>query len=57
MNRTDFHAILAKRPLLLDGATGTELFKRGLPPGAPPELWIREHPDVSRSAPRCCIRP
>lgn len=31
---------------MLDGATGTELIKRGMPSGACPEGWILEHPDV-----------
>lgn len=33
-------------PLTLDGATGTELQKRGMPAGACTELWILEHPDA-----------
>ncbi len=48
MNRREFHALLQARPLLLDGATGTELFKRGLPPGASPEKWVLDHPEVIR---------
>lgn len=32
------------RPLLLDGATGTELQKRGMPRGVSTEAWILEHP-------------
>lgn len=31
--------------LLLDGAMGTELFRRGLSSGNPPELWNVEEPD------------
>ncbi len=31
--------------LLADGATGTNLFNRGLGSGDPPELWNVEHPD------------
>ena len=31
--------------LLLDGAMGTELFRRGLTSGSPPELWNLEEPD------------
>lgn len=31
--------------LLIDGAMGTEMFARGLEPGAPPELWNVEEPD------------
>lgn len=32
-------------PLLLDGATATNLFPEGLPEGACPEAWILEHPE------------
>jgi len=38
--------LLKKRILILDGATGTELQKRGMPPGACPELWCLEHPET-----------
>lgn len=33
-------------PLFLDGATGTNLMKAGLPVGVCPEAWILEHPDA-----------
>ena len=33
-------------PLILDGATGTALMKRGMPQGACPEKWILENPGV-----------
>jgi len=37
---------LAERPwLLADGATGSNLFERGLQSGDAPELWNVEHPD------------
>jgi 5-methyltetrahydrofolate--homocysteine methyltransferase len=36
--------ILAERILILDGATGTELQKRGLPAGVCPEAWCLDHP-------------
>ena len=32
--------------MILDGATGTELIKAGMPSGVCPEAWILEHPDV-----------
>ncbi|HET9551588.1 MAG TPA: homocysteine S-methyltransferase family protein, partial [Anaeromyxobacteraceae bacterium] len=35
---------LAGPPLLLDGAMGTALLARGLPPGALPEDWLLERP-------------
>ena len=39
-------ALLAEgRPLLADGATGTNLFAMGLSSGDAPELWNAEHPD------------
>lgn len=36
------------RPLLFDGALGTELMKRGLPQGTAPELWNVSHPEIVR---------
>src|SRR5260370_23141061 len=39
-------ALLAERSwLLADGATGSNLFERGLRSGDAPELWNSEHPD------------
>lgn len=38
----------APSPLLLDGAMGTALQADGLPPGAPPERWLRSRPDAIR---------
>ena len=35
---------LAKRGLVLDGATGTQLAKLGMPSGVAPELWVYENP-------------
>jgi 5-methyltetrahydrofolate--homocysteine methyltransferase len=37
------------RPLLADGATGTNLFAMGLASGEAPELWNAAHPDRVRS--------
>ncbi len=34
------------RIILLDGATGTELHKAGMPNGVAPELWVLEHPEI-----------
>lgn len=33
-------------PILMDGATGTELQKRGMPAGACTEQWALEHPEA-----------
>ncbi|MDP9091332.1 MAG: betaine--homocysteine S-methyltransferase [Pseudomonadota bacterium] len=39
-------SLLAQRPwLLADGATGSNLFERGLTLGDAPELWNSEHPE------------
>ncbi|MGA2186889.1 MAG: betaine--homocysteine S-methyltransferase [Steroidobacteraceae bacterium] len=40
------HSLLAERPwLLADGATGSNLFDRGLQSGDAPELWNADHAD------------
>ena len=36
--------LLRKRILILDGAMGTELQKRGLPAGVSPEAWCLANP-------------
>ncbi len=50
MNKTDFSKLFPKfpfeLPLLLDGATGTELIKAGMPTGICPEEWILQNPNV-----------
>ncbi len=38
--------MLAEGPVILDGATGTNLQKAGMPTGVCPELWISENPQV-----------
>lgn len=45
MTRQEFADFCAKKPRLLDGATGTNLAKAGLPRGECPEAWILEHPE------------
>ena len=44
MDRTLFTALPGKRILRLDGATGTELARQGMPPGVCPEKWVTENP-------------
>jgi 5-methyltetrahydrofolate--homocysteine methyltransferase len=47
--RTTLDELLATgRPVLADGATGTNYFGMGLGPGEPPELWNAEHPERVR---------
>ena len=40
------HNTVLKSPLILDGATGTELTKLGMPQGACTERYVLDHPDV-----------
>ncbi len=44
MTRTEFLNLCKRGIVCLDGATGTELAKAGLPTGVSPEGWIRENP-------------
>lgn len=45
MTREEFQK-LANQYLYLDGATGSNLVRAGMPSGVCPEQWILEHPDV-----------
>jgi 5-methyltetrahydrofolate--homocysteine methyltransferase len=49
MKRVQLLNTLAKKVLVLDGATGTELYKHGMPAGACPEKWCLENPKVTAS--------
>ena len=47
MTKTEFaNFIKEKGPIILDGATGTNLMEAGMPIGVCPEAWVMEHPDV-----------
>jgi 5-methyltetrahydrofolate--homocysteine methyltransferase len=46
MNKTQFINFLKENIMVLDGATGTELQKRGMPKGVCPEKWVIENPEV-----------
>ncbi len=48
MDRNALRQTLGDRPFILDGATGTELFKRGLPAGVAPEQWVMDNPESIR---------
>ena len=45
MTREEFGNI-AKSYLYLDGATGSNLVKAGMPSGVCPEQWILEHREI-----------
>lgn len=46
MNREEFREYIKDRVIYLDGATGTNLQKAGMPVGVCPEAWILEHREV-----------
>ena len=46
MNRQELYDLLKEGPVLLDGATGSNLQKHGLKPGVCPEQWILDHEEV-----------
>jgi 5-methyltetrahydrofolate--homocysteine methyltransferase len=46
MKREEFRKLATSRLILLDGATGTELARAGMPADACPELWALEHPEI-----------
>lgn len=46
MDKQEFHQMCKKHPIYLDGATGSVLQKKGMPPGVCPEKWITAHEDV-----------
>lgn len=46
MTKQEFKELVQKKIVLLDGATGSNLLKRGMPAGVCPEQWIIENPQV-----------
>ena len=46
MNREQFRRVTENKIVLLDGATGSNLMKAGMPAGVCPEQWILEHDRV-----------
>lgn len=44
MKKVDFRNYLKDKIMLLDGAFGTEMSKRGMPSGVCPEQWVLENP-------------
>lgn len=45
MTREEFRSLLNSHIIVLDGATGTNLQRAGMPVGVCPEAWILEHPE------------
>lgn len=46
LTRAEFQEICAKGPVFLDGATGSNLIKAGMPRGSCTETWVLEHPSA-----------
>ena len=46
MTREEFKKLIETKIVILDGATGTELAKRGMPKGVCPEQWILDNPEA-----------
>ena len=44
LTKEEFHALLANSPLFLDGATGSNLQKAGMPKGCCTEQWVLNNP-------------
>ena len=46
MTKQQFKELIENKLLFLDGATGSNLQKRGMPSGVCPEKWILENEDI-----------
>lgn len=46
MNKQEFQALIKEHPIFLDGATGSNLQKKGMPTGVCPEKWILDNAHV-----------
>ncbi|MDE6434025.1 MAG: homocysteine S-methyltransferase family protein [Lachnospiraceae bacterium] len=46
MTKEQFKTLVKQKILVLDGATGSNLQRAGMPTGICPEQWILEHPEV-----------
>lgn len=55
MTRKELYDLMKDRPVYLDGATGSNLQRAGMPVGVCPELWIMEHPEVLVSLQRAYV--
>ena len=46
MTRAEFEQLTRQGAVILDGATGSNLRKAGMPVGVSAELWVLEHPEI-----------
>lgn len=55
MTKQEFRELTQQGIVLLDGATGSNLRKAGMPVGIPTEVWALEHPEVIQSLQRAYV--
>ncbi len=55
MKKAEFRKYLENGPVILDGATGTNLMDAGMPVGVCPEEWILKHKEVLRDLQRSYV--
>ena len=55
MTKQEFESLAAQGVILLDGATGSNLRKAGMPVGICTELWALEHPEVIQKLQRAYV--
>ena len=55
MTRSEFQALLNNGPVILDGATGSNLRASGMPVGVCTEQWVLEHPEVLQNLQRAYV--
>lgn len=56
MTKQEFRNLIDHGAVILDGATGTNLQKAGMPGNVCPEQWILDHPDVMRDLSRSYVQ-
>lgn len=55
MTRKEFRDMLLSGPIILDGATGSNLRAAGMPVGVSTEAWVLEHPEVLMNLQRAYV--
>jgi len=55
MTRKEFRDLLLSGPIILDGATGSNLRAAGMPVGISTEAWVLEHPEVLMNLQRAYV--
>lgn len=55
MTKASLRELIINGPVILDGATGTNLMEAGMPMGVCPEAWILEHPEVMKELQRSYV--